>query len=267
VSLEADAVPSRRGQALATLRLHARSAALPIAVWVSSVVLTDRSSGSEHPNGVLINEAVKRWLPELYEQWLKARARWKEWRQLHWPQDLGEFLKKYASEKSPPLLVAAEKAEQALIEACREKLIAYEWIATGMRGGPDGARAPIDGDFFAKALIKIDGSGRTNSGEFRNAVEIYGLRVRRVAASEKRHPQFPALIEYSPVAIPSQFTDWAKQQQANGELVTQGAAWETMKRILDPAPSRKVVRAWVNSLSEFQRAVRGESRKKRKRGD
>jgi hypothetical protein len=264
VSLDADAVSSRHGQALAA---HSVRCASDCCVGIVCSVLTDRSSVSEHPNGVLIEEAAKRWLPELYTQWLKAWERWKEWRQVQPPFNW-DFLKKEYRPKSPsPLLVAVEKAEQALIEACREKLIACEWIATGMRGSRDGTRAPIDGDFFAKALIKIDGSGYTNSGQFRNAVEIYGLRVRRVAALEKRPPRFPAPIEYSPEEVPSQFTDWVKEQRANGELVTQGAAWKAMKHILDPEPSRKIVRAWVKSLREFQRAVRGENRKTRKRGD
>src|SRR5215212_487305 len=42
----------------------------------SVVALTNRFDTSEHPHGVLIEQAAKRWLPELYGAWELALNRW-----------------------------------------------------------------------------------------------------------------------------------------------------------------------------------------------
>jgi hypothetical protein len=270
------------------------------AVQVAWVALTNRFSSSEHPHGVLIEEAAKRWLPEVYTEWQRARERWEAARRPE--HDCGTIVLDGSEPARPfvrnPIKAAVEDAGRALREACRRKLTTSEWIATAMKGSPASARERIDGDFFLDAWIAMDGSGRAIAGSRRNKVDIFGLRIRlAVELNEPRpetktapsydavvdktviyssgaslqrevvqQPEHSARITYSPDKVPSQFSQWAKEQQAKGEVIKATEAWDVMKGILLPSPSRSVVRKWVKSLPEESRAKRGTPPKRTNRG-
>jgi hypothetical protein len=137
-----------------------------------------------------------------------------------------------------------------------------------MRDSPGSVREPIDGDFFLEAFVALDGSCRADAGRGKGRVNLYGLRVRPFVAAEVSRPEKPSFrapIKYSPSELPIQFSEWVKKELEKGLLVSAGAAVAAMKRALDPPPGRKVVRAWVTSLPEHQRAVQGETRTSGKR--
>src|SRR5215208_4121155 len=153
------------------------------AVQVAWVALTNRFDTSEHPHGVLIEEAAKRWLPALYGAWELALKRWEAaGRPDHDPGLI--VLDGWGTDRPAvrnPIKAAVEDAGQALREACRRNLTTREWIASAMKGSPGSARERIDGDFFLHSLIAMDGSGRASAGRRKTKLEIYGLRIRRSA--------------------------------------------------------------------------------------
>jgi hypothetical protein len=261
-------------------------------VQVSCAALTKRSISSEHPDGVLIEEAAKKWLPELYEEWRRALERWEAvGRPDHDPGTIS--LDGWGTSRPAvrnPIKAAVEETGRALREACRRKLTTREWSATAMRGSPASAPERIDGDFFLDAWIALDGSGYASAGRGRRKVEIYGLRVRRAADLNEPHPaetkaspsheatrrlkregvrkpKDSARIKYSPGKVPRKFSQWAKEQQAKGKLIIETDAVEAMKRTLPPEPSRSVVRGWLKSLPPSWRAERGIRPKKANRGN
>jgi hypothetical protein len=261
--------------------------------------LTNQSSSSEHPYGGLIEDAAKRWLPELYARWQRALECWEAaGRPDHDPGLV--VLDGWGSRPAVrnQIKAAVEEAGQALREACRRKLTTREWSATAMKGSPASARERLDGDFFLEAWIAMDGSGRASAGSRRSKVKLYGLRIRlagepnepppetktspshdavvdKIAAGssvpyQKREviqaPEHVARIKYSPDEAPSQFLQWAKEQQAKGEIIIAKDALKAVEGMLLPTPSRRIVRGWLKLLPPAWRARRGTSPKKTNRG-
>jgi hypothetical protein len=257
------------------LRLHARPVALAFAVQVLCAALTKRSSSSEHPDGVLIEEAAKKWLPELYEEWRRALERWEAvGRPDHDPGTIS--LDSWETSRPAvrnPIKAAVEETGRALREACRRKLTTREWSATAMRGSPASARERIDGDFFLDSWIAMDGSGCASAGRRKSKVEIYGLRVRRAADVRKEDqaiaptarsaaevgspyptspkPTYSEPTKFSPKKAPDQFTKWAKEQRRLGKIITQGNAVAATAEIFGrwpKGPTQKTVIAWCRDL-------------------
>jgi hypothetical protein len=248
---------------------------VPFTVQFRVLRLTNQLSSSEHPHGVLIEEAAKRWLPEQYAQWLIAAERWANARRSYQSKTHFERLGIYEeSHELRQKQAAAQDAEQALIKACRQKLIDCEWAASGLRGNPDAARRSLDGDFFIDASFAIDGSGRASSGRPRvyggpREIEIYGLRVRRtidvakepdiattprllggigvstsegvaarafLTANTLEPPIYPEPVKFLAQNPPKQFLDWAESVRRSVGTITQGSAMAAMEKIFGAWP-------------------------------
>lgn len=237
-----------------------------------------------HPLGALIEEVAAKWLPQLDAEWKHALKRWEvAGRPEHdpgtmviggWGADL---------ERPPvhnPLKAAMERARQRLAEACRQKLVAGEWIATANKHNRLSAREEIEGDFFLDARIAFDGTGYASAGRGKSKVEIFAMRVRR--AVDLTHqvgtagtqssvaevvPARPVLPEptytprsFSAEKVPDQFMDWAKKERALGHTITQGKAMAEMGKVFGSwpnGPGQKTVIAWCKTLDPKWTATAG----------
>jgi hypothetical protein len=144
---------------------------------------------TEHPDGLLIDEAAKQQFPRLYLAWQEARTRWRA---------LGQGAsyivvrgKLSNPEHHHPLLVAAVEAEQTLKSACQQEFAKPDWVITGLVGH---ARVPIDGDFLREAdLMLRDGSAL--GGSIRDRTLVTALRVRRVVPAVEAPFEPPAWMD------------------------------------------------------------------------
>ena len=138
--------------------------------------LTDVANNLEHPDGLLIDEAAKQWLPHLYAAWADA---WNRWKALGRGGSFainhrGELIN---PEHYHPLLVAAVKADSALKDACRREFTTSAWSVSGLVGA---LRTRIDPDFLRDAQLNFLDRTAYSVGPKERTV-VSALRVRRVA--------------------------------------------------------------------------------------
>jgi hypothetical protein len=238
--------------------------------------VTEPSCRSDHPYGVLIEEAAQRWLPQLNAEWQQAVERWE--RAGCPDHDAGSIvlggwgpgLDRPAVRN--PVKAAVEEANRRLVEACRRKFVACEWIATAKKHNPASVREEIEGDFFLDAQIAFDGTGYASAGRRKSKVEIFGLRVRRavdmrredgtsgtqpglrevvMARPPSPEPTYTSPHSFSPEEVPDQFMKWAKEQHRLGNTITQGDAMAAMADefgVWPAGPGQKTVIAWCKTL-------------------
>jgi hypothetical protein len=249
--------------------------------------LTDRSSTSEDPNGLLIDEAAKQWLPRLYAEWQEA---WNRWRALGLGASYNHNGRGQLTnpEQHHPLLVAAMKADATLQDACRSEFAKSEWEVSGLLGV---LRTRIDGDFLRDAQLNLR-DRIAYGGTFKQEIMICGLRVRPAAGMRKegdaitattapdalaenrspviQKPTYSERPKFSAEKRPDQFMNWAKSERRSGRLITQGDAQDAMEEIFGAppiGPSGRMVIAWCRSLRAEWTAKRGTSRSRARRSN
>jgi hypothetical protein len=223
------------------------------------------SNDSEHPDGLLIDEAAKKSLPRLYAAWQEA---WNRWGALgrggsYTVNHRGEIPN---PEQYHPLLVAAVKADAMLKEACRHEFAKPEWEVSGLVGV---LRTRINGDFLRDAQLNF--TERTAyGGPIKERFVVSTLRVRpatdrsrkgqstvapRTTAGSRspalQKPTYAKRIQFSPERAPTQFTKWAERERRSVGVIIQGKAISAMAKVFGIAPegpAQKTVIAWCLKL-------------------
>jgi hypothetical protein len=218
---------------------------------------------TDHPHGLLIDDAAKLHFPRLYTARQEA---WRQWSELGQGASYTVVKGKLINaEHYHPYLVAAVEAEEALKSACRQEFAKPDWVVTCLEGR---ARVPIDGDFLREAELNLRERSALG-GAIRNRTLVTALRVRRAAGLRRQDeaiaatrppdaptqnrsqvtqsPTYSERARFSAKKPPDQFMNWAEREHHSGRIITQPNARDAMNKIFGPppkGPSGRIVIAW-----------------------